>query len=58
MMLKKLEEEKSVEEIKEEAIRHALRVTKGNIVEAAKKLNVGRATIYRIIDKYNIDAKR
>ena len=46
------------DKLKEEAIRHALKVTKGNIVEAAKKLNVGRATIYRIIDKYNIDAKR
>lgn len=46
------------EKLKEEAIRHALKVTNGNIVEAAKKLNVGRATIYRIIDKYNIDAKR
>jgi DNA-binding NtrC family response regulator len=46
------------EKLKEEAIKHALKVTNGNIVEAAKKLNVGRATIYRIIEKYNIDAKR
>ncbi len=46
------------EKLKEEAIRHALKVTNGNIVEAAKKLNVGRATIYRIIEKYNIDAKK
>lgn len=42
------------EKLKEEAIRHALKVTNGNIVEAAKKLQLGRATIYRLMDKYNI----
>ena len=29
-----------------------LKVTKGNIVEAAKKLQLGRATIYRLMEKY------
>ena len=43
------------EKIKEEAIRHALRVTKGNIVEAAKRLQLGRATIYRLMEKYTIE---
>ncbi len=43
------------EKIKEESIKHALKVTKGNIVEAAKKLQLGRATIYRLMDKYNIE---
>jgi len=43
------------ERIKEESIRHALKVTKGNIVEAAKKLQLGRATIYRLMEKYNIE---
>ncbi len=43
------------EKLKEEAIRHALKVTKGNIVEAAKKLQLGRATIYRLMEKYNIE---
>jgi len=43
------------EKLKEEAIRHALKVTNGNIVEAAKKLQLGRATIYRLMDKYNIE---
>jgi len=42
------------EKLKEEAIRHALKVTNGNIVEAAKKLQLGRATIYRLMEKYNI----
>jgi two-component system, NtrC family, response regulator AtoC len=43
------------EKLKEESIKHALKVTKGNIVEAAKKLQLGRATIYRLMDKYNIE---
>lgn len=43
------------EKLKEEAIRHALKVTSGNIVEAAKKLKLGRATIYRLMDKYKIE---
>jgi two-component system response regulator AtoC len=43
------------ERLKEESIRHALKVTNGNIVEAAKKLQLGRATIYRLMEKYNIE---
>jgi len=46
------------EQLKSEAIKHALRITKGNIVEASKKLNVGRATLYRLMEKYNIKSKR
>lgn len=45
------------EKLKEEALRHALKTTGGNIVEAAKKLQLGRATIYRLMDKYNIEIK-
>ncbi len=43
-----------LEKIKEEAIRHALKVTDGNIFEASKKLKIGRATIYRLLEKYKI----
>ncbi len=46
------------EKLKEEAIRHALERTEGNIVEAAKKLNIGRATMYRLMEKYNLDVDR
>jgi DNA-binding NtrC family response regulator len=42
------------EKLKEEAIRHALKATDGNIVEAARKLKIGRATLYRLMDKYKI----
>ncbi len=46
------------EKLKEEAIKHALEKTDGNIVEAAKKLNIGRATMYRLMEKYNLDVDR
>ena len=45
------------EKLKEEAIKHALEVTGGNIVDAAKKLQIGRATFYRMLEKYNIQSK-
>ena len=46
------------ERLKEEAIKHALKMTEGNIVEAAKKLKIGRATFYRLMDKYKIPTGR
>lgn len=46
------------EKLKAEAIRHALSVTNGNIVDASKKLNVGRATLYRLMEKYDIKSRR
>lgn len=42
------------EKLKEEAIKHAIKVTDGNILEAAKKLKIGRATFYRLMEKYKI----
>jgi len=42
------------ERLKEEAIRHALKITKGNILETAKRLHIGRATLYRLMEKYKI----
>jgi two-component system, NtrC family, response regulator AtoC len=46
------------EKLKEEAIKHALKVTDGNIVEAARKLKIGRATLYRLMDRYNIESPK
>ncbi len=43
-----------LEKVKENALRHALKVTKGNIQEAARRLKIGRATIYRMLKEYNI----
>jgi len=42
------------EKIKEQAIQHALKITQGNIAEAAQKLKIGRATLYRLVEKYKI----
>lgn len=46
------------EVLKEEAIKHALKVTEGNIVEAARKLKIGRATLYRLMEKYKINSDK
>ncbi len=46
------------EKLKEEAVKHALKITEGNIVESAKKLQIGRATLYRLMEKYNLDSKK
>lgn len=42
------------EKIKEEAIKGALSVTGGNLVETARQLKIGRATLYRLMKKYGI----
>lgn len=46
------------EKLKEEAIRHSLKITEGNIVEAARKLKIGRATLYRLMEKYKIESPK
>ncbi len=46
------------EKLKEQALRHALKVTNGNIQEASQKLQIGRATLYRLIEKYKIEVKK
>jgi two-component system response regulator AtoC len=46
------------EKLKEESIRHAIKVTNGNIVEAASRLNLGRATLYRLMEKYEIETNK
>ena len=43
-----------MEKVKEEVIRLALKSTEGNIVEAARRLKIGRATMYRLMKKYKI----
>ena len=42
------------EKLKEESIRHALRITNGNIVEAARKLQLSQDSIRELMEKYNI----
>jgi DNA-binding NtrC family response regulator len=43
-----------MEKLKEMAVRNALTVTGGNSMRAAKKLNIGRATLYRLMKKYGL----
>jgi len=46
------------EKLKEEAIKHALKVTNGNIVDTSRKLKIGRATLYRLMEKYKIESPK
>jgi DNA-binding NtrC family response regulator len=49
---------RSMDKMKEESLRQALTATSGNIVEAARKLKIGRATMYRLMKKYSMAEKR
>lgn len=41
--------------LEQRAIRHALKVTKGSVEQAAKLLGMARATLYRRVHQYGID---
>lgn len=43
-----------LEKVKEDLVRHAYDLCNGNILTAAKKLKIGRATMYRLLHKYDI----
>jgi len=47
-----------LEKVKEEVIRLALKSTEGNIVETARRLKIGRATMYRLMKKYKITEEK
>jgi DNA-binding NtrC family response regulator len=47
-----------LEKVKEEIIRLALKSTEGNIVDAARRLKIGRATMYRLMKKYKITEEK
>ena len=49
---------RSLEKVKEESLRQALKATDGNIVEAARRLKIGRATMYRLMKKFKINEER
>jgi two-component system response regulator AtoC len=46
---------RSLEKVKEESLRQALKATDGNIVEAARRLKIGRATMYRLMKKFRFN---
>lgn len=43
--------------LKEQATRHALGVTGGNILEAARRLGVSRSTLYEMMKRYGVQAE-
>ena len=45
---------KTIKELEKNALMEALKITEGNIEQAAKRLDLSRATIYRKIKKYKI----
>jgi len=51
-----LESEKIIplEEAEKRILVHVLRLSKGNISKAARGLNIGRATLYRKINRYGL----
>ncbi|OPL08730.1 MAG: hypothetical protein AVO33_09120 [delta proteobacterium ML8_F1] len=44
-------------DFEKELILKALEATRGNVVEAARKLHIGKSTVYRKIKSYNIDVQ-
>jgi len=47
-----------IEKLEEEALTQALLENEGNISKTAKKLGIGRATIYRKANKYGLPIKK
>jgi len=45
-------------ELERRAIAHALKVTGGNVTRAARALGIGRATMYRKLDRFKLTANR
>lgn len=41
--------------LKKRALQNALRITNGNLVDAASQLQIGRSTLYRLLEKYEIN---
>ena len=46
----------AVNDAERRAIAHALRVTGGNVTRAARALGIGRATMYRKLDRFKISS--
>lgn len=47
----------SLDEVEAEMIRSTVESVKGNAAQAAKALQIGRATLYRKLDKYGLNLK-
>lgn len=49
---------RQLEHIQADVIRLAVRLYQGRISEVARRLNIGRSTLYRKLDEYGIDYRR
>lgn len=45
----------SLSELEKWAIARALRICRGRVTEASRRLGIGRSTLYRKIEEYRID---
>jgi DNA-binding NtrC family response regulator len=43
-----------MESLKEQAVRHALKVTEGNVGDAARKLKISRSTMYELMKRFDV----
>ena len=50
-------ENSNLKDLQKIYIEEALKTEKGNVVKAAKRLNIGKSTVYRKIKKYNINTE-
>lgn len=44
----------SLDKIKEQAVRRAIEISRGNLAQAARELEISRSTLYKLIEKYRI----
>jgi DNA-binding NtrC family response regulator len=49
---------RTLSSVERDVIDRALEITGGNVTEAAQKLGIGRATLYRKVKEYGLDAER
>lgn len=43
-----------LDKIKEQAIRRAVEITRGNLAQTARQLEISRSTLYKLIEKYKV----
>ncbi len=44
----------SLDKIKEQAVRRAIEISRGNLAQTARELDISRSTLYKLIEKYRI----
>jgi transcriptional regulator of acetoin/glycerol metabolism len=43
-----------LDRIKEQAVRRAIEIARGNLAQTARELDISRSTLYKLIEKYKI----